>query len=76
MVADTCVGELSFVGCLSSAFIPPAMTARSLTEYTKGGALIFYDDTAPLKLLLTADQNRHFVGIIERGVCKIGDVRH
>lgn len=75
MVADKFSGNLSFVACLSSAFIPPAMTARSLEEYKKGGAVIFYDATAPLKLLLTADQNRSFLRTIERGDCKIGEVR-
>ncbi|KAK1860112.1 hypothetical protein I4F81_002702 [Pyropia yezoensis] len=73
-VASTFVGNLSFSACLSSAFLPPGMTARSLAEYSKGGAVIFYDATAPLKLLLTPDQNRHFLACIERGVCKIGDV--
>lgn len=75
MVADTCVGTLSFVGWLSSAFIPQAIPARSLADYTKGGAVILYDATASLQLLLTAEQNHHFFGIIEQGVCRIEALR-
>lgn len=44
MVADTFAGNRSFVACLSSAFIPPAMTARTLAEYNKGGAVIVRDE--------------------------------
>lgn len=73
--ADTFVGNLSFSACLSSTSIPPGMTARSIADYSKGGAVILYDSTAPLKLLLTAGQTRHFLACDEGGVCKIGDVR-
>lgn len=76
LVGSSFTGNLAFVAVLSSAFIPLGMTARTLAEYDRGGAVMFHDTSAPVKLVLSKDQNRNFLLFIERGPVKIGDVSY
>jgi len=74
-ISSSLVGNLAFVACLSEAFVPAGLNQSTIDDYKKGGALVFYDASAPLKLLLTQDQNRKFLTSLMSGPFKIGDVR-
>jgi len=73
-VSCSLVGNLTFVACLSGAFVPAWLNQSAINEYKKGGALVFYDASAPLNLLLTQEQNRKFLTFLMSGPFKIGDV--
>jgi len=68
-------GSLTFVSCLSGAFVPVRLNQSTIDEYKKGGALVFYYIWAPLKLLLTQEQNRKSLSSLMRGAFAIGDER-
>jgi len=74
-VSSSLVGNLSFVACLSGAFFRAGLNQNTIDDYQKGGVLVFYDDSAPLKLLLTQEQNRKFLTSLMSGAFKICDVR-
>ena len=74
-VSSSLVGNLTFVACLSGAVVRAGQNQSTTDDYKKGGALVFYDASSPLKLLLTQEQNRKFLTSLMSGAFKISDVR-
>ena len=74
-VSSSLVGNLPVVACLPGAFVPAGLNQSTIDDYKKSGALVFYDASAPLQLLLTQEQNRKFLTSLMSGAFKIGDVR-
>jgi len=68
-------GNITSVACLSAAFFPGRLNQSTIDDYTKGGALVLDDISAPLKLLLTQEQNRKSLPSLMRRAFAIGDER-